>query len=91
MTAGGGQRVLLLTQDCACCEQAKDVVRRVSADVPLAVDEVDLSTDLGTALAQEAGVLFAPGVFVDGLFLSHGRLSERKLRKALARPALPLG
>lgn len=30
-------------------------------------------------------VLFAPGVLIDGALLSHGRLSEKKLRRALAK------
>ena len=80
-------RVLLLTQDdCAYCDQAKDVLRRVAADTPLDVEELGLTTPRGAALALDAGLMFAPGVFVDGRFLSHGRLSEKKLRKALATP-----
>jgi hypothetical protein len=35
------------------------------------------------ALAAASGALFPPVVFVDGRPFSHGRLSERKLRKAL--------
>lgn len=78
------RHVLLITQDdCAFCDQAKDVLGRVAADVPLDVEEIALSSERGGELARRAGLLFAPGVFVDGTFLSHGRLSEKKLRRAL--------
>ncbi len=84
MTTPGARQVLLLTQDdCAFCDQAKDVLRRVAADTPLDVEEIGMGTPRGADLARRAGLLFAPGVFVDGEFLSHGRLSEKKLRKAL--------
>lgn len=87
MTAPGPRHVLLITQDdCAFCDQAKDVLRRVSADFALEVEEIGFVTERGGELARRAGVLFAPGVFVDGEFLSHGRLSEKKLRKALGLP-----
>jgi hypothetical protein len=78
--------VTLLTQeDCALCEHAKQVLARVSADHALQVTEIDLAGERGRALAIEAGVLFAPGILLDGRPFGHGRLSERKLRRALAR------
>ena len=84
MTAARARRVLLLTQDdCAFCDQAKDVLGRVAADVALDIEEIGLGTERGSELARGSGLLFAPGVFVDGAFFSHGRLSEKKLRRAL--------
>jgi hypothetical protein len=81
-------RVTLLTQgDCAMCEHAKEVLARVGADHPLEVDEVALATPEGQELALRHGVLFAPGVLLDGEAFAYGRLSERKLRRALARRA----
>jgi hypothetical protein len=81
-------RVTLLTQgDCAMCEHAKEVLARVGADHPLEVDEVTLATPEGQALALRHGVLFAPGVLLDGKAFAYGRLSERKLRRTLARRA----
>jgi len=77
--------ITLLTQtDCAFCEHAKEVLERVGADHPLTVTEIDLASDEGRRLAVETGVLFAPGVLLDGRPFAYGRLSERKLRKALA-------
>lgn len=76
--------VTLLTQDdCALCDHAKDVVRRVQQDQPVELEEIRLDTDRGRALAEEHLVLFAPGILLNGRAFGHGRLSERKLRRAL--------
>ena len=83
--------ITVLTQpDCAFCERAADVLARVSHDHPLAVRHVPLDSDEGRALSQRHGVLFAPGVFLDGQLLSYGRLSERRLRRQLARRSSPI-
>ncbi|GAB3366474.1 hypothetical protein GCM10027360_34300 [Amycolatopsis echigonensis] len=58
---------------------------RVGREFPLQVKEIPLATDEGRALATTAGVLFAPGVLIDGEAFSYGRLSERKLRRALEK------
>jgi glutaredoxin len=78
--------VTVLTQpDCAFCERAAEVLARVGHDHALAVRHLQLDSDEGRALAQRHGVLFAPGVFLDGQLVSYGRLSERRLRRQLAR------
>ncbi|CRK55253.1 hypothetical protein [Alloactinosynnema sp. L-07] len=80
--------ITLLTQSaCAFCDHAKDVLGRVGRDYPLRVNEIDLAGEEGQHLAGQAGVMFAPGVLVDGEPFSYGRLSERKLRRTLARRA----
>ncbi|WP_198152937.1 glutaredoxin family protein [Pseudofrankia sp. DC12] len=86
-------RVTLLTQaDCTLCDHAKQVIARVAAQQPLTVEELSLDSDTGRTLAAQAGVLFAPGVLLDGAPFSYGRLSEHRLRRALARlPAVPTG
>ena len=77
--------ITLLTQpDCDMCNHAKTVLARVSADHPIHVAEIDLRSDTGRRLAADVGVLFAPGILLDGRPFGHGRLSERKLRRALA-------
>lgn len=77
--------VTLLTQDdCSLCDQAKDVLARVAVDHPITVTEIALSSAEGRSASSGAGVLFAPGVLLDGRPFSQGRLSERKLRRALA-------
>ncbi len=78
--------VLLLTQaNCASCEQAKGVLDRMAEEYPLSVVMRDLSSPEGRADAAGAGVLFPPGVLLDGEPFSYGRLSERKLRRELGR------
>lgn len=84
MTAPPAVVTLLTQEDCRLCEHAKEVLGRVGQDHPLRVEEIELTSDRGRALAAGAGVLFAPGVLVDGRPFSFGRLSERKLRKSLA-------
>lgn len=79
-------RVTLLTQaDCAFCDHAKQVLDRVGREHPLGVEEISLETPRGRELALRHGVLFAPGVLLDDQAFGYGRLSEKKLRKALAR------
>lgn len=78
--------VTLLTQDqCSYCEQAKEVLERVAAEFPVEVVSVDIASDAGRDLAARYGVLFPPGVIIDGALFSYGRLSERKLRRTLER------
>lgn len=81
-------RITLLTKpDCDLCEHAKEVLARLAADAAVEVDTVDLGSEQGQQLAERAGMAFPPGVLIDGEPFSYGRLSERKLRKALAKRA----
>jgi glutaredoxin len=75
--------VLLTKDDCHFCEQAKDVLARLRGEFPLSVREVALESEEGRSLALDSGAPFPPVVFVNGETFSYGRLSERKLRKAL--------
>ena len=80
--------VTLVTRvDCSLCERARAVLARVAADHPLVVEELDLASREGGAVARRAGMLFPPGVLLDGEPFGYGRLSERKLRRELARRA----
>lgn len=76
--------VTLLTQpECHLCDHAKTVLDNVAREHPLTVTEIDLQSDAGRRIAEDAGILFAPGVLLDGQPFAYGRLSERKLRKTL--------
>jgi len=80
--------ITLLTQaDCGYCEHARAVLARVGADHRLEVTEIDITGEEGRALAARAGVVFAPGVLVDGRPFGYGRISERRLRRTLQRLA----
>jgi hypothetical protein len=75
--------VLLTQDDCAFCEQGKQVLERLAREFPLAIETRDLGSPDGRALAERGGVMFPPGLFVDGEPFSYGRVSERKLRREL--------
>ena len=74
----------LLTQpDCAWCDRAKKLLTETEAN--LEVTEVSLDTDEGRELAARHRLLFAPGLLHDDRLIAHGRISERALRRELAR------
>ncbi len=77
--------VVLSQPDCHFCGHAEDVLARVGRDYSLAVRHISLDSEQGQALATGHGVLFAPGILLDGQLLSYGRLSERRLRHYLRR------
>ena len=78
--------VLLLTQKhCAFCDQAHELLARLATAYPLSVSTLDLASAEGQALAARGGVLFPPGLFLDGEAVSYGRLSEPRLRREIER------
>jgi len=70
------------------CSHAKTVLHRLEQEYPLSIQELDLTSPDGQQLAARAGVMFAPGLLLDGQPFSFGRVSERKLRRALDRRQL---
>lgn len=79
-------RVLVLTQkECGFCEQAHDLLQRLAREYELTISTLDIASQEGQALALQAGMLFPPGIFLDGEPFSYGRLSEKKLRRELER------
>jgi hypothetical protein len=79
------QVVLLTATDCELCEHAKGVLQRISGEYPLQVRTIPLDSPEGQRLATRNGVLFAPGLLLNGEIFSYGRVSERKLRRELSR------
>jgi glutaredoxin len=78
--------VTLLTQPhCALCDHAKEVLARVGQQYRLHITEIGLGSEDGRRIAQSAGVVFAPGVLIDGQLFSFGRLSHRRLTRDLDR------
>lgn len=78
--------VTLLTQDnCGFCDQAKELLDRLSGDYPLKIRELDFGSEEGRRLAETGAMMFAPGIVLDGEPFSYGRPSERKLRRELDR------
>ncbi len=83
-----GIEVVVLTQaDCTLCDHAQSVLGRLSREFALRISPLNIGSPQGELLARDNGVLFAPGVLLDGSLFSYGRLSERKLRRELSRRA----
>jgi len=76
--------VLLTKEDCELCTRAKGVLARLQPEFGLRLREVALESEEGRSLAAGSGALFPPVLVVDGRPLFYGRLSEKRLRKALA-------
>lgn len=70
--------------DCCLCDEAKDVLRRVQADQPFVLREVDIESDpeLMARYGEEI-----PVVFVAGRKAFKYRVDEAELRRKLARAA----
>ena len=82
-------RVTLLTRaQCVFCDSAKAILNRFASEYPLMIELVDFDSPAGDQLALWGGVLFPPGIFLDGEPFSYGRLPERKLRRELERRTL---
>ena len=74
---------MLTQQACAFCEQAKTILGRLAEEYPISIRLVDLNSPEGERMALAAGIMFPPGILIDGEPFSYGRPSERKLRRAL--------
>lgn len=55
----------------------RTILDRLAEEYPLRISVVDLAAD--------GGILFPPGVFLEGEAFCYGRLSERRLRRELER------
>lgn len=77
--------VVLTADDCHLCQQGKETLGKLGREFPLEVEEVALESERGRGLAEQYGVLFPPGLFLEGSFVGFGRVSERKVRKLLLR------
>ncbi|MCO4239214.1 glutaredoxin family protein [Pseudarthrobacter raffinosi] len=81
---------ILTKASCASCVQAKEVLSGLRQDYSLEIREVSLETEEGRELAGRTGVVFAPGILINGKLFSYGRLSEKKLRRHLTHPPPPV-
>ena len=78
--------ITVLTQpSCAYCDHAKEILSRLAPNYSLDIIEIGLQTEEGRKLAVTNGVMFAPGILIDGKLFSFGRLSEKKLKFKLDR------
>lgn len=78
--------VLILTQEnCDFCDAAKAMLERLSREYPLSLSVLSLESDAGQALAEKGGILFPPGIFLDGEPCCYGRPAEARLRREIER------
>ena len=76
--------VLILVQDgCHFCRDAQRLLARLADEYPLQVRTLDIRTREGEGVALEAGLLFPPGILLQGKPLCYGRPSEGKLRRGI--------
>lgn len=79
-------QVTLLTQEsCSFCGDAKELLAKLAAEYPIDVTELELASAEGERLAARGGIMFPPGILLDGEPFAYGRPSERKLRRELDR------
>jgi hypothetical protein len=75
--------VILAQPHCHFCEQAEEILGHLGREFDLRVQRVELSSPEGRSLAVGTGMLFPPGIIVDGELVAYGRPSERRLRREL--------
>jgi hypothetical protein len=77
--------VYLTSPDCAFCTDGRAIVQRLAREMGLDVSELSWDSPRGRALVAQGGAYFPPAVYLDDRLLGYGRVSERKLRKQLAK------
>jgi glutaredoxin len=78
--------ITVLTQEgCDFCALAEEILEKLAADFSFSISVVDLASRAGQDLARRGGILFPPGILLDGEPFSFGRPSERRLRRELGR------
>ena len=76
--------VLVLVQHgCHFCRDAELLLARLANEYPLQVRTLSIRTPEGERVALEAGLLFPPGILLQGKPLCYGRPSEGKLRRGI--------
>lgn len=85
MSGSGPVRVTLLSRPgCHLCDDAREVVARVAADLGVGWEEVDITTDTDLLRRYSEQI---PVTFVDGHQHDFWHVSEPRLRAALAAPS----
>jgi glutaredoxin len=75
--------VLVTALRCHFCADAGKLLDDLGSRYSLAVREVELESDEGAAIATRFRVPFPPVVLLNGVYFGHGRISRRKLTRAL--------
>jgi hypothetical protein len=84
LSSGTKVEVLVVTSAaCHLCEQAKDVLERLSYVYPLQWQELDITSPEGSSIVRDSRAPFPPVVVIEGRTFGHGRLSEKRFRRHL--------
>lgn len=76
--------ILLVTSPgCHFCEFAWNILASLKTQYRLSVSELPLLSPQGQELAARDGILFPPGIYVNGEFFGFGRVSAGRLRRRL--------
>lgn len=85
-------RITLVTAPgCHFCEHARHTLDSLAANYPLSVEEVPMASEEGRAIVVKHRIPFPPVLLVDGDLFGHGRISRRRLEKALGEIAPRVG
>jgi hypothetical protein len=71
------------SEACHFCEDAHQALTALAASYPLALDTLDVRSEVGQALMARHRAPMSPLVLLDDTFFSSGRLPRRKLEKLL--------
>ncbi len=76
--------ITLVTSDgCHFCHDAEDLLAGLARRFSLHIERIDLAGPEGADLARRLRVPFPPVLLIDGEYFGHGRISDRKLTRAL--------
>ncbi len=79
------QVTVVTSPGCHFCREADLLLDNLKERYPLRVETIDLTSPEGSAIARRFRVPFPPVLLIDGEYHGHGRISERKLTRALNR------
>jgi glutaredoxin len=75
--------VLVTAPRCHFCTDASDLLQSLSDRYHLSVNKIELESAEGVEIATRFAVPFPPVLLIDGVYFGHGRISRRKLVRAL--------
>ncbi len=75
--------VLLSSEGCHLCSDARLALAQITLEFPVSVREVDLASEEGRALNDLHRPSMPPAVLLGGKLFSVGRLPQKKLRRLL--------
>ncbi len=75
--------ILVTASRCHFCSDAQKLLEDLGSRYALTVQSIDLESDEGVAIAARFRVPFPPVLLINGAYFGHGRISRRRLTRAL--------